>query len=187
MPGPITSVTPAPSIAAPAPPDFAAIYQAEIGYLWRFLRHIGVPERDLEDVAHDTFMVLHRRLAAYDPSRPMRPWLTGIAIRVASDYRRRGFNRREHAVEAPPPRDTRPGAESQLIRLQSRERLLAALDQLNHDQRVVFVLHDIEERPIPEISENLGLPINTLYSRLRRARDRFTRAVRRQGATGGKR
>jgi len=74
------------------PPDdaaFAAAYDAEFGAVWLYLRRLGVPEADVEDAVHDVFVVAHRRYGTYDPSRPLRPWLLGIAFRVAAQWRRR--------------------------------------------------------------------------------------------------
>ena len=67
----------------PPVPSLTDIYAAEVRWLWRVLWRLGVPERDLEDVAHDVFVVVHRKLPDYDPTRPLRPWLFGICFRVA--------------------------------------------------------------------------------------------------------
>src|SRR6185295_3483972 len=75
--------------STPAPETFRAIYRAHVGYVWSSLRRLGVPERDVEDVAHDTMFAVYRKLAEYDPSRPLRPWLFGYAYRFAADYRKR--------------------------------------------------------------------------------------------------
>src|SRR5436305_8624868 len=73
----------------------AAIYEAEVSFVWRSLRRLGVAEADLEDVTHDLFIAVQRRLPELDPARPVRPWLFGFAYRIASDYRRSGRVRRE--------------------------------------------------------------------------------------------
>src|SRR6266849_1516490 len=79
--------------------DFDAIYGAEFPYVWHSLRRLGVQGRDLEDLTHDVFATAFRRRADYDPSRPMRPWLFGIAFRVASEFRRRAHTARVVADE----------------------------------------------------------------------------------------
>ncbi|MBC8074000.1 MAG: hypothetical protein IAG13_37115 [Deltaproteobacteria bacterium] len=48
---------------------------------------------------------------------------------------------------------------------------------LDDDQRTVFVLADLEGVPVPEIAAQLGVNLNTVYSRLRLARRRFERAI----------
>jgi len=162
------------------------IYAEHIGYLWDFLRHIGVPESDIEDVAHDAFLVVHRRLDSFDRSRPLRPWLSGIAVRVAAAYRRRGHRRREVMTEEIHAMDPGPGAEAELSVRRARTVLLQALEHLDAERRVIFVLHELEELSVPEIAALLEVPLNTVYSRLRRGRAQFSAVVRRLQARGGR-
>ncbi len=58
-------------------------------------------------------------------------------------------------------------------------RVLAALDTLDLDRRVIFVMHEMDGTACPEIAEALGVPLNTVYSRLRLARQKFKAAIRR--------
>lgn len=163
------------------------IYGEQIAYMWDFLRYLGVPERDLEDVAHDVFLIAHRRLASYDRARPIRPWLCGIAARVAAGHRRRGYRRREVMSEEIHAVDSAPAADVALSLRRARALLLGALDRLSAERRVVFVLHELEEVPVPEIAVLLDVPLNTVYSRLRRARAQFSAVMRRMQARGGPR
>lgn len=161
----------------PSPEGFKAVYHAEVSYVWRYLVYMGVPDRDLEDKVQDVFVALYRCWDSYDASRPMRPWLTGICFRVASDHRRKAYNRREvirRPVEAVDPgQDPEEGA----ARREAAALIHEALEQMTPDHRTVFVLHDIEGLPVPAITRGLGLPVNTLYSRLRHARRQFMAAV----------
>jgi RNA polymerase sigma-70 factor, ECF subfamily len=159
---------------------FQAIYESECSYVWKTLRRLGVHERDLEDVTHDVFVTVHRHLDRYDRERPLRPWLFGIAFRVASDYRRRAQHRRE--VVAVPMRDEvdrEPLPDEILDRDRARELLLQALEAVKLDRRAVLVMHDVDGIAAPEIAEALAIPLNTVYSRLRLARGELAAAVRR--------
>jgi RNA polymerase sigma-70 factor (ECF subfamily) len=163
-------------------PDFRELFEAECSYVWTTLKRFGVPDRDLEDVAHDVFMVVHRQLGQYDTSRPLRPWLCGIAFRVASDYRRLARNRRERLDAAEGEIETEdpgPSADERLTTEQSHALALKALETVEIDQRVVFVMHDVDGATMPEIARSLGIPLNTAYSRLRLARERLQTAARR--------
>jgi len=166
-------------------PNLAGIYRAELRHIWNLLRFLGVPSKDLEDVTHDVFLTVCRRLSSFDPQRPMRPWITGIARRVASDYRRRAYNYREVGVDELQAIEPRRDAEGQLGAKEAHADVLRALDALSFDQRTVFVLYEIDEQPAVEIATMLDLPLNTVYTRLRRARRRFTRAVRVRGRKRG--
>lgn len=170
------------ALAEPRPeaPGFRAIFEAELSYVLHTLCRLGVRRADLEDLAHEVFVTVHRLLPEYDPARPLRPWLFGIAFRVASDYRRRArFSRevpreqeREVASEA-------PGADDQMAAEQARRLVIEALQELDLDRRAVVVMHDIDGAPVPEIADALSIPLNTAYSRLRLGRAQLRAAVRR--------
>ena len=161
-------------------PEFRAIFDTECGYVWKTLRRLGVQERDLEDLAHDVFVVVYKRLDTYDPTRPLKPWLFGISFRVASDYRRLARHRRERITEdAAETEDDSPGADDRLESEQSRRLVLEGLESLDLDRRAVFVMHELDGHPIPAIAAALGIPVNTAYSRLRLAREQFAAAVKR--------
>jgi RNA polymerase sigma-70 factor, ECF subfamily len=166
------------------PVSFNAIFESEFDYVWKSLYRLGVQARDLEDVTHDVFVDVYRRFSAYDSSRHIRPWLFAFAFRAASDYRRRGRNRFEviGATERP---DDAPLADEQLASKQALAHVAAALETIDLDRRAVFIAHDLEDCPVPEIAAALGIPVNTAYSRLRLAREQFAKAIIRQRARQG--
>lgn len=157
---------------------FRQVYEDCFGYVWSILRRLGVFDRELEDAVHDVFIVFHRRIADFDHSRPARPWLAGIAARVASDFRRRAVNRREQVTAEPDAPASAPGQEAELQAREARTLVRQALDRLDSDRRTVLVLCDLEGFTAPEVAELLELPLNTAYSRLRLARRDFEAAVR---------
>jgi RNA polymerase sigma-70 factor (ECF subfamily) len=166
------------ALAQPKPFDFRRMYEAEVGFVWNRLRRLGVAERDLEDKVHDVFLVAHRRLESFDRSGPIRPWLAAITVRVAMDHRRLACHRREVLHDGVEVEDQAPGPDSALQKKEARDLVLVALDALPDDQRAVFVLKEIEGFSMPEIARMLEAPLNTLYSRLRLARERFCAAVK---------
>jgi RNA polymerase sigma-70 factor, ECF subfamily len=152
------------------PPDLPALYRSEFSYVWKALRRLGAPPNDIEDLVHDVFVVVHRHLGDYDPTRPLRPWLFGISVRVLADFRRTARNRHEVVGDAGEPVDAAATPHERMERVEARTLLLKALDRLDLDQRAVFVMHEIDEVPVPEIAAALSVPVNTAYSRLRLAR-----------------
>ena len=161
------------------PPDFPSIYRSEFPYVWKTLRRLGAPAQDLEDLAHDLFVVVHRHLNDFDPDRPLRPWLFGIAVRVVSDFRRSPRSAREILGETAEPVDGAPSPHERLEGTEARAVLMKALDGLDLDRRAVFVMHELDEIPVPEIASTLGIPLNTAYSRLRLARADVAAAIQR--------
>lgn len=150
-------------------------FQREFDYLCRTLRRLGVPNEDLEDEAHEVFLVLDRKWQDYDRSRPLRPYLFGIAFRVIANRKRR--RARERPLGAEDVVDESPTADDQLEAARARELVLRALDRVPIVRRAVLVMHDIDEVPMREVAEALSLPLFTGYSRLRKARIEFAAAV----------
>jgi RNA polymerase sigma-70 factor (ECF subfamily) len=165
--------------------DFRAIYEREFRYVWNTLRRLGVRDRDIEDVAHDVFVAFYRGIEDYDATRPLKPWLFGIAFRLASDHRRKAGHRLEIPSDTFEAIDARPRADDQVAERQKRELVMRALETLNMDQRAVFIMHDLDGCSMPEIAQVLGAPLNTLYSRLRLGRDQFGKAIKRLQAKRG--
>ena len=160
--------------------SFQEIYRQEIAYVWSCLRRLGVEEKSLEDKAHDVFMVFYRKRRVFDVTRPVRPWLCGIAARVALDHNRLAYKKREVLSDQVAVDMAIPNPEAAMERSEARRYLLMALDVLDIERRTVLVLHDIEGRSIPEIAEIVNAPINTLYSRLRLARQQLTGLLKRE-------
>ena len=142
---------------------FDALYDAHFDFVYRCLRRLGVSDASAEDAAQDTFVVLHRRLRDLRPEASARGFLFAIASRVARDYRRRGAQRGTVPLsdeEVGPADEGSPfedAANAQAAR--ALERFLSSLDE---EQRVVFMLMELEELSAPEVSEALAIKLNTV-------------------------
>lgn len=154
---------------APGLDDFHEIYAREFDYVCRTLGRLGVPSGDIQDAMHEVFLVLYRRWSEIDPQRPIRPWLFGVARRIASHVRAK---KREVLATVEPAISVDP-------HMAQRDMLWRALDALDDDRRVVIILHDIEGYTGMEIAEMLEVPANTVHSRLRLGRADLLAAVRR--------
>lgn len=172
---------------APTLPTFRQVFDAQHSYVFHSLRRLGVHERDLEDLTHDVFLVVHRKLVDYDPARPFKPWLLGICARVASDYRKLARHRREQMLGAPEVADHAPSLDAQLAAGDAQALVIAALDAVEDERRVLLVMVDLDEAPVTEAARALSIPLNTAYSRLRLARKELEAAVRRLRAKRGER
>jgi RNA polymerase sigma-70 factor, ECF subfamily len=152
--------------------QFRDLFDSEFAYVCRALQRLGVRSGDVPDVAQELFLTVQRALPAYDAARPVRPWLCGFSVRFAANYRRLGrltdlpgdgFERRTVA----------PSAD-----VEARDLVRKILDRLDFDRRAVIVMHDMEGFAAPEIAQELGVPLNTVYSRLRLAREDLKAAAR---------
>jgi RNA polymerase sigma-70 factor (ECF subfamily) len=163
---------------------FRAMYEAHVDFVWRNLRRLGISEADADDRTQEVFVVAYRRFGDYEErAHGPRAWLFQIVLRIASEARR---HRRRH------PEDPDGGMASerqcvepeQAAALATRERLGLldrALARLDIGRRAVLVLHEVEEMTAPEIAQSLGIPINTVYSRLRVAREELEVALAKEG------
>lgn len=167
------------SVECAAQTDFGVFYSQQVDFVWRSLRRLGVPDRDVPDLTHDVFATAWRRFASFDSSRPLKPWLYGIAHRTASAYRRRSWFRRELLETPTLEPSSEEDAEALLDSWRARVLIDRALRTLPEREQVILVLHDFEEQPMSEIARAENIPVKTAYSRLARARERFTVAVRR--------
>ena len=170
-------VPPSPETDAPAKLDCVEAFARELDYVSRTLTRFGTHSSDIEDLAHETFLVLQRRWGEYDQSRALRPYLFGIAFRVASAYRRqRSRERLTHSVDVP---DLAKNPEQALESEQVRTIVLAALERVPLDRRAVFIMHELDEVPMQDVAVTLRIPTFTAYSRFRKARKEFAVAVAR--------
>jgi len=152
-----------------------AAFEREFDFLTRTLRRLGVARDDVEDLAHEVFLVLYQTWDKYDTTRPLRSYLFGIAFRVAANHRRkRSRETRELSFE---PVSLTKSPEQVLDEQRSRTLVLGALNRVPLPRRAVLIMHDIEQIPMSQIAETLEIYRFTGYSRLRKARREFAAAV----------
>jgi RNA polymerase sigma-70 factor, ECF subfamily len=159
--------------------DPGTVFAEHCDYVWNALRRMGVPSADREDLTHDTFVAVFKQWHAYDGERPIRPWLFGFALRVASDHRRLARHRVELKGEAPEVADQEPNAVEQLVQKERESLAHVALQSVELSRRAVFILHELDGTTLPEIAAALSIPLGTASSRLRLAREEFAAAVKR--------
>jgi RNA polymerase sigma-70 factor (ECF subfamily) len=188
------ALSPSAAAAAPAgqqheaPCSFPEVYEAYFAFVWRSARRLGAPALTIDDVVQETFVIVHRRLGEFEGRSSLKTWLFGIVLNVVRAHRRALVAKHPHALRAQPDtelegvRDTAPGpheiaTQAEAVRLV--DRLLEALDD---EKREVFVLAELEQLSAPEIATAVGIPLNTVYSRLRLARQEFAAAAARHRA-----
>ena len=182
-------VNSAPAVEIPEPPvaaplDVRAVFDGHFEFVWRSLRRLGVREADVDDALQEVFVVVHRKRDEFEGRSRLTTWLYGICFRVASDYHRRAHVRRERPTDEPIDEQSHadPHASDPELRVhgaQARALLDEALDGMDVEKRAVFVLYEIDELPVEEIALRVGVPVGTVYSRLKAARATFDKSVAR--------
>jgi RNA polymerase sigma-70 factor (ECF subfamily) len=154
-----------------------AAFQTELDYIYRTLRRLGTAPFELDDMAQDVFLAMKSSWKRYDATRPLRPYLFGIAFRVVAAQTRK--RQREIPRSFVDVVDESGTPDEALQAKQARATVLAALEKVPLPRRAVLVMHDIDETPVAEIAEILSIPLFTAYSRLRKARVELNAALRR--------
>jgi RNA polymerase sigma-70 factor, ECF subfamily len=166
--------------------DFEELYESQFDFVWRSLRLLGVSPEAVEDATQDVFSVASRQLARFEGRSSVRTWLFAILQRVAANHRRtvrRKLSRLEPLGDAVISREPTAHARAEAAQaLDVVQRFCATLDL---DRRALFVLALIEEVPAAEVSQLLGIPVNTVYSRVRGLREGLRHALQDHEAPHG--
>jgi RNA polymerase sigma-70 factor (ECF subfamily) len=152
-----------------------ALIHAHHDAVWRTLRRLTSTEAAVDDAAQQVWLVAARRLDDIHAGGE-RSYLMGIAVKVASDARRSLRRRREREVPMDPDQTLASTARGpdELFEQKRRVALLdAALRDIPDELREAFVLFELEELSAPEVAEVLRIPLGTVASRVRRAREQI--------------
>jgi RNA polymerase sigma-70 factor, ECF subfamily len=150
-------------------------------YRARILRFVtySTGDADLaETITQDTMLKAWMGRESFRGDCSVKTWLTGIAINVIRDHMRSAkfkFWKQAqataldvHELAAFLPGDS-AGPERRLLAKEKVEELSRAVESLSPNQRTVFLMKFVEEIPVNEISEVLGMPVNTVRTHLHRA------------------
>lgn len=156
--------------------QFTRIYHDHARHVISAARRWGVSPEHLLDVAQEVWLLALRRLPELNLSQPLEPWLRHVVWHIVQHHRRSyaRHSRRLRAMTAAHPIE--PTVEP-YARRDAALTLEQALGGLSKEQRTVLLLTDHEGMTANEISEVLGVGVNTVYSRLRLARQRCRESI----------
>jgi RNA polymerase sigma-70 factor (ECF subfamily) len=158
--------------------DLESIYREHFRFVWRSLRRLGIAERDLPDAVHDVFLVVHKKLSSFVARAKVTTWIYGICLRTASDWRRSPRHTRE-LLGAPAEAEASDDASAEAEYREAITILDRLLGEMPLEQRAVFTSFELDGMSGEQIAELLELPIGTVWSRLRLARECFRQSVNR--------
>lgn len=154
--------------------DLARVWLPHV-YAW--CHRLGGPGLDAEDAAHESLIVMCRRIHRVTSAEVFPTWLFGVCRRVLANHRRRAWLRRwvpgsllEFAWSGPGPDTIAESA-------RTADAVWKVLEELPAAQREVLVLCELEERTGTEAAALLGIPVGTVKSRLRAAQRSFRAAM----------
>ena len=157
------------------------IYAAHFADMHRLIWNCGVTESEAEDLAQRVFVIAYERIHEIQELTTVGGWLRGIALRVVKGHRRWRRVRRVKdwvvRVEAPVPLAA-PAPDDVAENRERIEQVRGVLDAMKPKLRDVLALCDLSGLDVAEAAETLGVPVNTVRSRRRLAREQFGRLWR---------
>ncbi len=155
------------------------LYDENFDRIYRLVWRFGVAPDQIEDVTQRVFMVAHERIMNDVEVENVPAWLRGIVVRVVAHHHRW---RRLRAVKTWLMRGTLDAVaekvvtpEAEMASLEAQARVSEVLAKMSPKLRSVLVLVDLEELSLEQAAEALSIPVNTVRSRRRLARDEFRR------------
>lgn len=165
---------------ASLPLDFGEVYRAFFDHVCRWTRALGGPEAERDDLVQDVFLIVHRRLPDFD-GKNVAGWLYQITRHRVRDFRRLHWFRL--FLSSSPADGTLVssvgGPESELDEKQQSAILSRLLSKLPEAQCAAFVLFEIEGYSGEEIARLEGIPINTVWARIHKARAKLAANITR--------
>jgi len=155
---------------------YEELVRAHQGIAFRTAYLVAGSAADAEDAAQDAFVKAHRALARFRRGSPFRPWLLQIVANEARNRRRSAGRRAQLALRVAteqPSGDAAPSPEASLLSAEMRDVLLAAVNELPEDQRMVIALRFFVGLSEHEVAAALGVPEGTVKSRSARALERL--------------
>lgn len=155
---------------------FERIYHEWFDEVCRWVRALGGPDADRDDIAQEVFLVVRRRLDSFDGGN-LPGWLYRIAQRQVRDFRRRTWTkhiftrRRMEEPDTLPHLSQNPAAA--LERKENERVLYAMLGKIREARRSAFILFEIEGLSGAQIAKIQGIPLKTVWTRLHHARKDF--------------
>jgi RNA polymerase sigma-70 factor (ECF subfamily) len=155
---------------------FRAIYDDWFVEVSRWIRALGGRDADRDDIVQEVFLVVRRRLPAFDGAN-LPAWLYRITRRQVRDFRRRTWVKHIFTrlrMDEPDALADAGGSPAMALEQKENQRLLyKLLDRMQADRRSAFVLFEIDGLPGDEIARIQNVPLNTVWTRLHHARKEF--------------
>lgn len=164
------------------PWQLESVYRAHAADVARWAARWVGPSVDVDDLVHEVFLVVQRRLPEFRGEAHITTWLYRITVHVVQRHRRRTRVRRWLGLEhAPEPVDPRAGPHDHAESRQALLQVYAIADRLPENQRRALLMHVMEGLSGAEIAELEGVAVKTVWVWIHRARKRFIAELETEG------
>lgn len=161
---------------------FEQVYRTFSGFVYNVAFRITHNSLDAEEITQDVFMKIFHELKKFQFRSAFKTWVYRITANTAINYYRRTKRERKGRVDFEGVIDTARSDYStrdEVMRSEGEVRIKSLLDVLNPAHKTCLVLREIEGLSYQEIAATLAIPINTVRSRLKRARQALFEAGQR--------
>ena len=159
---------------------FALLYQRHARIIaYRIARYVST-QADVEDILQTVFLEVHRSLARFDSSRSFQAWLHGIAVRTVQGHFRTQKRKFWRSVFKRVPTEDRDLVDvssieghDAIVRRDMVKQVYALLDTFPAEQRMTYIMHDIEGIGVTELGKLLDLSPQAVHARVKRIRKKI--------------
>jgi len=146
-----------------------ALYTRHSDRTFKFLLRLTANRAAAEDLTHDVFLEIWRGASRFEARSSVTTWILSIARYKALDTRRKQRNLTEHDL----PGRSEPTPEMTAIELSSSKLMRECLTKLSTEHQEIIDLVYYHEMAVKEVSEILGIPENTVKTRMFYARKKL--------------
>ena len=154
--------------------SFELIYKATAGFVYNVAHRVVYNTQDAEEITQEVFLNVHHKLKNFRFGSSLKTWIYRITVNCAINHSKKLARERERKAEYKG--NLNPWqllSESASDNHRHKETIEMFLKILNPDQRICVVLRSIEGLSYQQIAETLKISINTVRSRLKRAREKL--------------
>ncbi len=154
--------------------SFESIYKVYSGFVYSVAFRVVNNRDEAQEISQEVFLTVYRKLKSFKFKSSFKTWIYRITVNMAISYAKKKSKDRDRTVEYDDNSEfnrTINSAGEEIEREQQEKVISTLLETLNPDQRACIVLRSVEGLSYQEIAESLNININTVRSRLKRARE----------------
>jgi RNA polymerase sigma-70 factor (ECF subfamily) len=159
--------------------SFEEVYRASSGFVYNVALRITRNPNDAEEVTQDVFIKVYKNLSSFGFNSSFKTWVYRITVNTALNLCKKRSRELKHSVEYN--EDLLKSRPDNYCNQEKEKHLDEILGSLNPDQRACMTLRNIQGLSYREIAEVLKVNINTVRSRLKRAREAALKTYKSRG------
>lgn len=155
---------------------FEQVYRAYAPFVYNVALRMVEAREDAEEITQEVFLIVHRKLASFMFRSSLKTWVYRITANCAINFLNKRNREGKGRVDLDEALAFTPAADNTRGRMEKEDReyrVRMLLELLNPDERACVVLRNIEGLSYAEVARSLDLNINTVRTRLKRAREKM--------------